>query len=735
MRQLFQNIAAFDLDKNIRWIVDDLADTFRTANMFAFKKEFGEHTQQNDPLIHFYEDFLSAYDPALRKSRGVWYTPQAVVTFIVRAVDEILQKEFKLQAGLADTSKTKIKVAAQDGKVKEIEVHKVQILDPATGTGTFLAETVRQIHEKFSGQGGVWQSYVEKHLIPRLNGFELLMASYTMAHIKLEQLLTQTGYEPQDNRRLRVYLTNSLEEHYPDTGSFFAQFLAREANEANSIKRDTPVMVVLGNPPYSVSSSNKGEWINELLNNYKQGLNEKNIQPLSDDYIKFIRYGQHYIEKNGSGILAYISNNSFIDGLIHRRMRKNLLETFDTIYILDLHGNSKKKETCPDGSSDQNVFDIMQGVSINIFVKTSKKKKNELGKLFHYELFGKRDVKYEYLLENTIQKINWQQLEFNDENYFFVPKDFSLKDEYEKGFKVDELFPQNQVGVGTYYDANLVSQTAFSSPDNHLYNYRPFDIRFINYDLKKVKRARYSLMQHFLNRENIGLCLIRNSRDNKFSIFVCNKITDKTYISFLDNASIFPLYRYPENHGQQSIIEETERVPNLNKEIVSKIRKSLGKAFEPIDLFDYIYAVLHSPCYREKYKEFLKIDFPRVPYPENAKQFRKLVKFGEKLRKLHLLEDVEPQQGIADYPISGSDEIEKLQYENGKVWINSTQYFANVPSEAWEFYIGGYQPAQKWLKDRKGRKLEFEDIQHYRRIVWVLLETGRVMGEINGVGM
>jgi predicted helicase len=282
--------------------------------------------------------------------------------------DDILKTEFDLPQGLADSSKTKIKVDVQ-GKKTEQEVHKVQILDPATGTGTFLAETIKHIHKKFEGQQGIWSNYVETHLLPRLNGFELLMASYAMAHLKLDLLLTETGYKPTTNQRFRVYLTNSLEEHHQDTGTLFANWLSTEANEANHIKRDTPVMCVIGNPPYAVSSTNKNEWIEKLISDYKKDLNEKSYNSLSDDYVNFIRYGQYYIEKNGSGILAYISNNSFIDGLVFRQMRKHLLESFDQIYILDLHGNAKKKEVCSDGSADQNVFDIMQGVSINIFVK------------------------------------------------------------------------------------------------------------------------------------------------------------------------------------------------------------------------------------------------------------------------------------------------------------------------------------------------------------------------------
>jgi predicted helicase len=333
-----------------------------------------------DPIIHFYETFLSEYDPKLRKARGVWYTPAPVVNFIVRAVDDILKTEFDLPQGLADTSKTKVKVNLQgQGKIVEQEVHKVQILDPATGTGTFLAEVVKHIHKKFEGQQGIWSNYVETHLLPRLNGFELLMASYAMAHLQLDLLLTETGYtstgSARANNRLRIYLTNSLEESHPDTGTLFANWLSTEANEANHIKRDAPVMCVIGNPPYAVSSTNKNEWIDNLISDYKKDLNEKSYNSLSDDYVKFIRYGQYFIDKNGSGVLAYISNNSFIDGLVFRQMRKHLLESFDNIYIIDLHGNAKKKEVCPDGTIDQNVFDIMQGVSINIFAKTGRKRK------------------------------------------------------------------------------------------------------------------------------------------------------------------------------------------------------------------------------------------------------------------------------------------------------------------------------------------------------------------------
>lgn len=766
LRKLFGYIAGPDIDDRIKWIVDDLADIFLACNVLEILKNYGKSTKMEDPIIHFYETFLSEYDPKLRKARGVWYTPAPVVNFIVRAVDDILKTEFNLPQGLADTSKTKISVNTQIAdkrsstgyKQVEQEVHKVQILDPATGTGTFLSEVVKHIHRKFAGQQGIWSNYVETHLIPRLNGFELLMASYAMAHLQMDLLLTETGYKPTRDQRFKIYLTNSLEEHHADTGTLFANWLSSEANEANHIKRDTPVMCIIGNPPYAVSSTNKGEWIESLTADYKRDLNERNIQPLSDDYIKFIRYGQHFIEKNGSGVLAYISNNSFLDGIIHRQMRKNLLESFDRIYILDLHGNAKKKEVSPDGSPDQNVFDIMQGVAINIFVKTGKKKKSELGDLFHFDLYGKRDFKYDFLRENNLKTIDWQQVQFNDRNFFFVLKDFEQKDEYGKGFKVEDLFPIYSSGIKTHDDANLISSNRFSE-NNQTYYYRPFDTKFINYDLKKVQRHRFSVMKNML-KSNIALLFPRQAITELFGFFISKGLTDINYTGTAGQFGAgltFPLYLYPFTNGQQTIGQTAERTPNLKPEIVKEIVDNLGLiftdekettegTFAPIDILDYIYAVLHSPTYRKKYKEFLKIDFPRVPYPKDAGTFWKLVKLGGEIRQIHLLESPVVENYITQYSVHGDNivtrkmsktspgfELTCPEEKTGKVWINDQQYFDNVTEVAWNFYIGGYQPARKWLKDRSGRELEFDDILHYQKIIVALTETDRLMKEIDKI--
>ena len=820
LRKLFQYIAGYDLDDRIKWIIDALAEIFRATNVAELLKGFGSATQQNDPMVHFYETFLAEYNPKLRKSRGVWYTPEPVVNFIVRAVDDILKTEFGLSQGLADTSKTIIEIDTQTPdqrsttgykRIKQ-EVHKVQILDPAAGTGTFLAEIVKHIYNKFKGQQGIWSQYVENHLIPRLNGFELLMASYAMAHLKLDLLLQETGYKPKKEQRFRVFLTNSLEEHHPDTGTLFANWLSTEANEANHIKRDTPVMCVIGNPPYSGESSNKGAWIMNLMEDYKkepggkQKLQERNPKWINDDYVKFLRYGQYYIEKNGEGILAFINPHGFLDNPTFRGMRWNLLKTYDKIYTIDLHGNSKKKEVCPDGSPDVNVFDIMQGVSINLFVKTGKKKNSELGEVFHFDLYGKREFKYDFLTENTISSVNYKELLNVAPNYFFIAKDFEAQKVYDKGFLIAELFPLNNVGIVTARDNFTIHATkeevkstivTFLSlddeaarnkfnlgkdvrdwqvnfakkdlennyPDNGVFtklSYRLFDDRWTFYTGNSKGfhcYPRTEVMQHFLKGKNVGLVSVnRQPLNNPTTYYFLSKnIISNGYIRSdsvsIDN--IFPLYLYPVTDGQQTIGQTSERTPNLKAEIVQQIAKILGltftnekeatkNTFAPIDILDYIYAVLHSPTYREKYKEFLKIDFPRVPYPKDQETFWQLVKFGREIRQIHLLESPKVEQYITTYPQDGNNVITRKLRKNdwditdqenqtGRIWINDQQYFDNIPLVAWEFYIGGYQPAQKWLKDRYGRELSYDDIQHYQKIIVALTETDRIMREIDRI--
>ena len=828
LRKLFQYIAGYDLDERVDWVVDALADIFRATDVATLLKDFGKATQQNDPIIHFYENFLAEFDPALRKSRGVWYTPEPVVNFIVRAVDDILKDEFDLTDGLADTTKTTVTVktdvpdkrTASGYKHEEQEVHKVQILDPAAGTGTFLAEVINQIHSKFEGQKGIWPSYVENHLIPRLNGFELLMASYAMAHLKLDLLLRETGYNREANQRFRVYLTNSLEEHHPDTGTLFASWLSEEANQANHVKRDTPVMVVMGNPPYSGISSNMGEWISNLIEDYKYVDGEhfgERKHWLHDDYVKFIRYGQHFVEKNGEGVLAYINNHGFLDNPTFRGMRWNLLKTFNKIFIVDLHGNSLKKEKTPEDNKDENVFDIQTGVSINIFVKSDEKNSKDLGKIYHTDFWGRRGEKYSKLWDNGLKEIDFQEVNYKDPSYYFIPKEEEGKKEYKKGFNLDEVFPNSKTGIVTMGDTFIISQKKerlknrindflrseyteeelrdkyglgknypgwilenkieikVSESDFVKIAYRPFDTQWTIFDNQLLWRWRYDTMQHFINSENVGLVFARQSTDKYWTgIQIVDTIVDNRFhFSQKGIPQEAPLYLYP-NDDQQTLGDKPERKPNLDPKIIHQIANGIDLTFTPekedtkgtfapIDLLDYIYTVLHSPTYREKYKEFLKIDFPRVPYPTDAETFWQLVELGSELREIHLLEHPIINNFITTYPVEGSNEITKrltktkpgfILYDEekededeapthtpdyhrypgerlGKIQINDEQYFGMVPEKAWNFYIGGYQPAEKWLKDRRDRELSFEEIQHYQRIIVALMETDQIMGEID----
>ncbi|MYB34006.1 MAG: N-6 DNA methylase, partial [Gammaproteobacteria bacterium] len=519
LRKFFDEVAGNDLDSSIRWIVDDLAHLFSRANLNKLMDDYGATTQRNDPFLHFYETFLSEYDPGLRDVRGVYYTPEPIVRFMVRAVDQILCDRFHLTQGLATTTRN---MKAKGNQPL------VQILDPATGTGTFLATIIKEVRDKyFSTQSGIWPEYARNHLVPRLHGFEILMAPYAMAHTKLEMVLRDSGCEP-DNR-LGIFLTNALEDtaetietHYP--------MLSEEAESAKTIKGETPVMVVIGNPPYKAESTNSGKWIEKLLTTYKQEpgggkLQEKNPKWLNDDYVKFIRYGQYHINNSGVGILAYINNHGFLDNPTFRGMRWSLLESFDEIYIIDLHGNAKKKELAPDGSTDQNVFDIQQGVSINLFVKTGKEEGGQ-AQLFHYNLYGKREEKYRFLTNNNLNSINFKMVEPQAPWFFFVPKDYSFQSEYDKGINLAELFLEKSVGIVTARDRFTIYHTEgelksaieeFISIDDEAAR-RNFSLREDTRDWK-VALARQDLENHFNRGEVTPVKINYRPFDNRYTYY------------------------------------------------------------------------------------------------------------------------------------------------------------------------------------------------------------------------
>lgn len=747
LQHFFDHIVGPNFDKRLEYIVDELCEVFLHADVQELMKEYfkddlwGKSHKGPDPVIHFYEDFLKEYDADLRKKMGAYYTPLPVVQFIVRSVDYILEKEFGLTAGLADTSKT------ADG------IHRVQILDPAVGTGTFISDVIGKIYARIKKgkQDGRWPTYVHHDLLPRLHGFELMMAPYTIAHLKLAIAFKKTGFK-YFNQRLGIYLTNSLEQGITQDSMFtsfgFADSIANESKEASVIKNDTPIMVVVGNPPYNVSSSNKGKWIQDLIKVYKQELDEKKIN-LDDDYIKFIRLAEHYIEKKESGIVAMITNNSFLDGVTHRQMRKHLLQTFDEIYVLNLHGDSQR-DVMPGGGTDENVFAIQQGVAISIFIR-NKSDKKILGKVYHTEFWGTQEEKFERLNATQIATTKWKNINYSEPYYFFVPKNFSSIQEYSQGFYLKDIFKEWSTGIETQNDELLlqfskealvdklrraISQTIEKFPFvNYLISngieeeqvviimQKPFDFRYTYLNNQVLGRARLPFMKNMV-QGNIALTCARQYTSKETpGAFVVEVPAGHKSFSANDKTVLFPLHLYPAGGVQ---------VSNLNDDIIQKIENIVGHAL-PEDIFDYIYAILHSPSYREKYKEFLKIDFPRILYPKDKKQFISLVALGKELRGLHLLESLKVNQFITSYPIAGSNVVEKPAYKNGKVFINKDQYFGDFPETAWNFYIGGYQPAQKWLKDRKGRTLTNEDIEHYQKIIVALTETGRIMNEIDCV--
>lgn len=599
LQQFFDHIAGANFEKKLSFIVDELCGVFLHADVHALVHGlYQKNGDTHDPIIHFYEDFLREYDPRLRTQRGVFYTPLPVVRYIVRSVDALLKEHFGLKDGLADRATIEWQHTVQGKKAKQT-IDRVQILDPAVGTGTFLNEVIRNIHERFKGQEGSWPKYAEEHLVGRLNGFELMMASYTIAHLKLSMTLAETGVT-ELRKRLRVFLTNSLEEAPEQDDSLFQfigfqEAITEEALAAAEVKRDLPIMVVLGNPPYSVSSQNasievgtdgkkRKTWIGKLLDDYKKDLNEKKLN-LDDDYIKFIRFAHHLIEKNGQGIVAMITNNSFLDGITHRRMRQSLLETFDEIFVLDLHGNSKRKEKALDGGKDENVFDIQQGVGITLFVKTGSKKK--LGTVRHFDLYGKRESKYEWLETHDVQNTPWKKLETPEPGFFFVPKDFDLQKEYEEGLHLSDLFSIWNSGVKTDRDSLFIDmdrnvlekrietllsgnfdqqfKKEFRVEDSESYKltkalhdihfdekhmipilYRPFDNQWIYYDPAIISRPAANVMCHFSSNKNFALLVLRQAAVSSWQhSFITNHICDVNFTAsagLLGSGYVFPLY-------------------------------------------------------------------------------------------------------------------------------------------------------------------------------------------------
>ena len=814
LRSFFQQEAFDPDDKRVEWIIDDLANLFLRVDVEKLEMNY-HNKKESDPFFHFYEEFLAEYDPELRKAKGVWYTPQPVVSFIVRSVDQLLISEFGLKRGLADSSKitVKEKTSLQDGRTKDgrklsaTEYHRVQILDPAVGSGTFLVEVLRQIYDKFKNQLGLWNSYVDEHLIQRINGFEVLMAPYVIAHLKFSSFLMETGYtESKHWQRINIFLTNSLEPHQDEIRDLFMFALNRESTEANAVKENKPIMVMIGNPPYNGSSQNKNSYIERLMLAYKQEpnskpseeratLKERNAKWLNDDYVKFIRIAQEYITKgtHNDGLIGFITPHGFIDNPTFRGMRYNLLKTFDKLYILNLHGNAKKKETAPDGSKDENVFDIQQGVSITFFVRTNKKNDRSLGKVYYADLYGLRTEKYEFLKTHSIKDIQFEEANpFQGNMYRFDTQNEDKREIWLKNPSIDQIFKNNSVGIASARDSlciqndfdsmvNVLKSFVALSPDqareqfnikdtddwqvakaqadirnhaevdgsincNYIQKllYRPFDDRYTYYTSTSkgfLCRPRFKTMKHMSGDKNLAIITARQSgeaKDAPWSVaFITNKISD-LHVFRRAGSYVFPVYL---------IAEDGTKFENITDEFFGKLEKATGlkhhsldgagdvedTEFTSQDVMDYIYAILHSPSYRTKYKAFLDSEFPRIPLPKNKTQFKALVEIGRQLRELHLSKQEDSFDSDVTYPEIGDNVVSQYKLKDDRVYINKSQYFGNIPKEVWEFPIGGYQPLEKWLKDRKGQELSFNEITHYQYMVYAIMKTIDLMKQIDQI--
>ena len=784
--ELFYHVASPRLETNVTYILDDIASLLQNVPTEMLRTAFAARNHLEDPVIHFYETFLAEYDPQRRVDRGVYYTPPQVISYIVRSVDSLLKTELNRPDGLADEN--------------------TLILDPATGTGGFLLTVLDNIRESVTEKYGTgeWNQYINTELVKRIFGFELLVAPYTIAHLKLSLFLQAQGWHADE--RLRIYLTNTLEQPSEMQPSLpFAEFISEEANAALSVKRDEPLLVILGNPPYPQDSANPSRegrrltFIGELIEDYRQidgqPLGDINSKVLQSDYVKFIRWAQWRIDRNGEGVIGYIVNNSFLDGPTFRGMRQSLLASFNTIYLLNLHGSSRITEVVPETKRDENVFDISQGVCILLCVKESGN--SAPPKTYYADLWGSREEKYNTLSETDVQSTEWCELQPMSPYYLLVPQATELISEYELGWKIVDIFQTDSVGIVTGRDKFTLHWTAqklretvddfvslseddarkkYQLPkdsqdwkvhraqadlrdhpdaDQHItsIHYRPFDTRWTYYTGKSSGfhgRPRPEVMRH-MRRENLALCVHRGIKSPIWQhVLVTDQVSEKSYISNRGEptAHVFPLYLYP---NPEDLRISTERSLNFKPAFLTEFSEALGlpqvapfnlpAGISPEEILAYIYAILYSPTYRERYYEFLKYDFPRIPLPQDLDQFHTLAAFGQRLIECHLLKESRPEvaptgtrnPAVHRFEGEGDGVVAKVQYLDGQIWINPTQYFTEVPEKVWEYEVGAYQVCEKWLKDRRGEALSRAALQQYRAILVAVAETLRVMEAIDEV--
>jgi predicted helicase len=780
LKDVFKFISLEDLPQQMEWIIDDIAEVLAVTDVSNILHKYFHEGKGKDPVIHFYETFLAEYDPKTREKRGVYYTPEPVVSYIVRSLHKILKEKFNKPDGLA--------------------AENVTVLDPAAGTLTFLAKAAELAVQEVSKYGeGIKEKFIKDHILQNYYAFELMMAPYAIGHIKMSLLLEELGYKMHKEERIKFYLTNTLEIKDLEQTEFPGMTsLAEESHLAGKIKKETPILVIFGNPPYSGHSANVNVWIDKLLKEDKDGiqsfykvdggpLDEKNPKWLQDDYVKFIRFAQWKINNAGEGVLGFITNHSYLDNPTFRGMRQSLMHTFHEIYILDLHGSSLKKEKCGDGSKDENVFDIKQGVAIALFIK----KKNGIGcEVHHFEKLGLREDKYTWLAKNDIKTTSWKKIIPKPKYYLFVSRDEKLSDRYYKFYALNEIFIEYTLSVQTHRDHfaididknalrrrivmfrnkeipdEIVSQ-AFKLKNTNEWTiakarqkvmeddnweqsilpitYRPFDRRWIFYDGNVIDRPRIDIMKN-MTCANIALLVSKQQAiKGFFHALVTTQISESCAVSdkTKEGNYHFPLYLCKEkskHKGKNSnvatilLFEPRTNFSVVKSNLVSILGDMLQKAYnrtpEPEEVLYYIYAVLYSNRYRTKYAEFLRIDFPRIPFTKDPKAFKKMVNHGKHLTDLHLLNNSELHKTITKL-VKGTNKIEKVRYEKKKVYVNSSQYFEGITQDIWEYQIGGYKVCEKWLKDRKGRELSSEDIKHYCRIVTALQKTIEIQKKID----
>jgi len=815
LREVFRFVSLGDVPPQMEWIIDDIAEVLAVTDVNRILHQFYREGKGKDPIVHFYETFLAEYDPATREKRGVYYTPEPVVSYIVRSVHHILKDTFGKNLGLAEGN--------------------VTLLDPAAGTLTFIAEAAKLAMDEFTatyGEGGK-ERFIREHILENFYAFELMMAPYAVGHLKMSFLLEELGYQLGKEDRLKLYLTNTLEmEELEQTDLPGMASLSEESHLAGKVKKEAPILVILGNPPYSGASANKSEkeitlqkgqkytagyqiwedgnkhslvpidkkatkeirkkqktWIGALMEYYKiidgRWLDEKNPKWLQDDYVKFIRFGQWKIDQAGEGVLAFITNHSYLDNPTFRGMRQSLMKSFNEIYILDLHGNSLKKETCPDGSKDENVFDIRQGVAIALCIKTKDNTSEAL--VSHAEVWGTRGQKNEWLQAHDVTTTQWRELSPHSEFYLFIPRNEELLKNYNKWPKINNIFPINSVGIVTARDRLTIQWTPeqvwttvlnFSKMDHELARtayhlgddardwkvelaqkdlresdldrekivpilYRPFDIRYTYYTGKSRGfhcMPRPEVMSHMM-QENMGLYTCRQISSNHWQhILPTIGLTDDCYVSnkTRERGYLFPLYLYP-NSRRKDLLSELEKEqgkqPNINTSVLLALKDAYGTQPEPEEIFHYIYAILYSTIYRGKYAEFLKTDFPRVPFTEDHELFLRMSNCGASLSGLHLLQSPDLNASVAKFQGCGDNSVEFQNYEvpTGRIYINAAQYFEGVSRDVWNYQIGGYQVCGKWLKDRKSRTLSLDDIRHYCKVITALYKSIEIQDEIDSV--